>query len=735
MSFNSQAPRVEYTASTGQAVFTFLFKIYNESDIVIYQTLEGIPPDDDTDLLTLTTDYTVAIDGDNGGAVTLNTATTGADAITILRSLPQTRDVDYQTNGDLLADTLDADQDYQTYLIADNVAISERAMTLSQNSQNVSNYFPTPSSLRGVRWNLAGSALENVTLDGVANILNADTISDLLQVSVALYETVNIKGYNSKNDGGGDIFNYDSTIDKSTANGGTIIDPDQTLSNQGNGVGTGCWVRQLEGNINYNMFGAYGDGIHDDTIAINKAFASNDNGGTVDGIAGNNYLITDVIEVRTRHQASANHRYYLGNGCTITQDTDNTPIFQLKGPTTNVTVKGFTATYTNPQPATNLNAAIFQMRDSTAEEYGSNGAGVRFALWDCVFEDIFSWITNYPASMFSYKDETYVDVNEPSHIWGCVFRNFYGFPSRRAIFGGVGGAAGLVVNSIENCLFFGQNAGTVEFLVLAQWTESAIRDTEILVLDSDTTDIVRLDGCINMIITNFRMEDCVINADNKAFILTTGANMNYTFDALTITNCITKTTNDAYGVRGFSSKNIFRKMAVSGSSSIDVQSGTFYMFTTDDDGSAEYTSDLYTNLLTVDPTSNSYLYKQSADFDKISSPNVTVQDYASAISGGGVVETPEFVIANKDGYLIETTFSIDSSVGVDLFPKTLINGVEAYNAGLTTGNTNAIKGFSPIWKDAILISKGDKLSFSVDANSNSRNVSCSFAIFEYIQKV
>jgi len=115
MSFNSNAPRAEYTATAGQTVFPFIFKIYTDANIVAYKTVGSADPL----LLQLTTDYTVTINGDEGGEITLLVGADEDDVITILRDLPITRDIEYQTSGDMRAETLNDDQEYQTYLIAD----------------------------------------------------------------------------------------------------------------------------------------------------------------------------------------------------------------------------------------------------------------------------------------------------------------------------------------------------------------------------------------------------------------------------------------------------------------------------------------------------------------------------------------------------------------------------------------------------------------------------------------
>lgn len=52
---------------------------------------------------------------------------------------------------------------------------------------------------------------------------------------------------------------WDSTVDKSTANLGTIIDPSVGLDEQGTGSGFGCMVRQYSGAVNVKWFGAKGN--------------------------------------------------------------------------------------------------------------------------------------------------------------------------------------------------------------------------------------------------------------------------------------------------------------------------------------------------------------------------------------------------------------------------------------------------------------------------------------------
>jgi len=163
MSYNTMSPRAEYTSGVSQDTFPFAFKIYLKTDIKVFQTLSGVDPDDEADLLTLTVDYTVTINGDAGGAIELVTPAASGDAITLLRNLDIDRQIEYQTSGDLLAETLNDDQEYQTYLIADAEEKTTRNIKLPENVQGVDNTLPAPIAESYLRWNTDANALENDT--------------------------------------------------------------------------------------------------------------------------------------------------------------------------------------------------------------------------------------------------------------------------------------------------------------------------------------------------------------------------------------------------------------------------------------------------------------------------------------------------------------------------------------------------------------------------------------------
>jgi len=161
MSFNTAEGRAEYTALNGQTDFTFVFKVYADTDLVVWLTPNGDVPDDTNDLLVLGTHYSVVINGDNGGTLTLSTPAAAGDKLTFIRRLAALRDVEYTHNGDLSSDVLNLDQNYQTYLIGDTLSALGKAVRVPDSSQGIDGTLPAPYPDAYIKWNSAGNALEN----------------------------------------------------------------------------------------------------------------------------------------------------------------------------------------------------------------------------------------------------------------------------------------------------------------------------------------------------------------------------------------------------------------------------------------------------------------------------------------------------------------------------------------------------------------------------------------------
>jgi hypothetical protein len=108
MTVSSSASRNQYTATAGQTVFAYTFEIVTDDDIVVLKN--GVT-------LTKTADYTVSGVGVNsGGNVTLVVGATAGDILTLYRDMAYERLTDYTNAGDFLA--ADVNNDFDRLWIA-----------------------------------------------------------------------------------------------------------------------------------------------------------------------------------------------------------------------------------------------------------------------------------------------------------------------------------------------------------------------------------------------------------------------------------------------------------------------------------------------------------------------------------------------------------------------------------------------------------------------------------------
>jgi hypothetical protein len=114
--------RVVYAAS-GTGPYAFTFEILANTDIAVYR--------DDT-LLTLTTNYTVTINSNGTGSITLTAAPTGATQIAIVGNRTIQRTTDFVTGGDFFANTVNDEMDQQTIFAQQNAEGLTRALQAPQ---------------------------------------------------------------------------------------------------------------------------------------------------------------------------------------------------------------------------------------------------------------------------------------------------------------------------------------------------------------------------------------------------------------------------------------------------------------------------------------------------------------------------------------------------------------------------------------------------------------------------
>lgn len=140
--------------------FPYGFKVLAETDLLV--TVNGLPR-------TLGTHYTVTgVGNDSGGNVVFGTPPAVNTVVARLRNMPYSRDTNYQNLGDLLADTLNADQDAPIMMIQQLAAGSLQLE-------------PDPES-GGFAWNARGSRIIRVGDPiGGADAANLQSVLRLLE--------------------------------------------------------------------------------------------------------------------------------------------------------------------------------------------------------------------------------------------------------------------------------------------------------------------------------------------------------------------------------------------------------------------------------------------------------------------------------------------------------------------------------------------------------------------------
>jgi hypothetical protein len=119
----NNVPRRVVFAADGVGPYAFTFEILAAGDIAVFR---------DDLLLTLTTDYTVTINPDGTGSVTLVAEPTGATQIAIVGNRTIQRISDFVTGGDFFANTLNDELDQQTIFNQQNAEAVDRALKAPQ---------------------------------------------------------------------------------------------------------------------------------------------------------------------------------------------------------------------------------------------------------------------------------------------------------------------------------------------------------------------------------------------------------------------------------------------------------------------------------------------------------------------------------------------------------------------------------------------------------------------------
>jgi len=165
---------------------------------------------------------------------------------------------------------------------------------------------------------------------------------------------------------------------------------------------------------NFEWFGAVGDGVANDTSALQAAMTWLANGGTggrkVTGSYGKIYKITAAIIMPV-----AGFWHLEGNKCQINQATDNVPIFHFYNENSrDYVVSGFVLNYVNTQPTTNTLAVHVYFDTQTNLNYG------HFLGRFCNM-DLLGGYRGF-ANMYT-EDGGGTQTSNRNPVWGMVFRD------------------------------------------------------------------------------------------------------------------------------------------------------------------------------------------------------------------------------------------------------------------------------------------------------------------------
>ena len=162
MTYVDDPQRDEYTATSGQTVFAYTYRILDQAHLKVYN--EGV-------LQTLTTHYTVSGVGDHGGGnVTFVSGVTLSNTVIILRDTTNDQNVDYTVGGAFPAESNEQALDKVTMQCQDNKEALGRAIKLPVTSTLEDIDLPDGSTNASqlFRWNAAGTALEAVSASTIA---------------------------------------------------------------------------------------------------------------------------------------------------------------------------------------------------------------------------------------------------------------------------------------------------------------------------------------------------------------------------------------------------------------------------------------------------------------------------------------------------------------------------------------------------------------------------------------
>lgn len=178
-------PRVQYTASAGQTVFSAPFLYLSQDDLRVYKRASGSTANDTTDILIITTNYSVTgVGNDDGGTIVLTSGATAGDILTIERDMSQVRLTNLTTNGELKSADLNLEFNRQVLMSQQNESTDGNRNPIYPRSAVIADkdrILPILGSKQRWVMNTANNAMTAVT--------DESTSADLLRTELAKQTT------------------------------------------------------------------------------------------------------------------------------------------------------------------------------------------------------------------------------------------------------------------------------------------------------------------------------------------------------------------------------------------------------------------------------------------------------------------------------------------------------------------------------------------------------------------
>ena len=295
MTVADNTSRNQYTATSGQTVFAYTFEIVDKDHIVVLQNGTALSEG---------TDYTVSnVGNDNGGNITLTSGATAGDVMTLYREMPYSRTQNYTNSGDFLASEVNADFD-ELWLAGEQTdrSFSQSIRKPITDSDSISMELPEAATRANkfVKFDATGAvdvagatvtvSAEDVSIDDAGNYYTSDNVEGALQEVGASLDTklenvvedttpqlggnLDVNGNDITGTGNIDLTGNLDVSGTATVGAVTYTGTDGTDGQvlMTDGAGNASFEDMPSSTyLDVKDFGATGNGVDDDTTAIQNA--------------------------------------------------------------------------------------------------------------------------------------------------------------------------------------------------------------------------------------------------------------------------------------------------------------------------------------------------------------------------------------------------------------------------------------------------------------------------------